>query len=194
MSLAFLTGEDEQLNEHEIAWKTRDFDKVKELAKEFKEPKEQALFDILNNVTLKTGHRSVDSFSDYSQFALNNALSQHIPMMGFAYELNQMNGHISDQQHYDYMYYGIRKTSLPRVKFANVHDDWTERLFEKLVAKYYQVNATRAREYISGFSGEQLEVMRSVLRPMVTGDHDEVMKFIPTKVERTRVFNEVKKW
>ena len=194
MSLAFLSGEDEQLNEHQIAWMTRDYKEIKKLSKQFKKPKEQALFEILQNATLKQGHRKVESFSDYSQFALNNALSQHVPMAGYAYELNLMNGYISDQMHYDYMYFAIRKAALPRVSFAKISDDWLSRLFEVLVAKYYQVNTTKARAYITSFSDEQIGILQCIVKSTVTDENSEELKFIPTKAERLRVYRTVNDW
>ena len=36
MNLNFLMGDDEQLNEHEIAWKSKDWDAVSALADSFK--------------------------------------------------------------------------------------------------------------------------------------------------------------
>lgn len=193
MSLAFLTGEPER-NPHEIAWRSKDYEAVKKLAAEFKKPAEQCLFDILNNVTKKTGYLSAAHFEDYDQRAINNALSQHITMRGYAYELNQMFGYISDQMHYDYLYYSIRQCSLPKVKFAKIHDDWEQRVFERLVSEYYKVSVYRASDYIDKFNDEQIMHLKTILKVMVIDDTSTFLACINTKAERTAVYNAIKKW
>lgn len=194
MSLSFLSGEKDDINEHQVAWFNRDYEAIKKLANEFKQPKEQSLFDIVDNVTKKTGHKNVGVFSDYNQFAINNVLSQHIPLLGYAYELNMMNGFITDQMHYDYMYYEMRKISLPKVKFAKISDDWTERAFEKLIARYYEVNQTKARGYIESFNTDQLDIIKHIVSTTVDNADGELLKFIPLKADRTHTFNTIKSW
>ena len=194
MSLSFLSGEKDELNEHQIAWLTRDYDTIKKLSNEFKLPKEQSLFEIIENVTRKTGHKDVNIFSDYSQFAINSAISQHVPMMGYAYELNMMNGYITDQMHYDYLYHSVRKVSLPKVKFAKVTDDWVDRTFEKMIARYYEVNAQRAKTYIDDFSTDQLDILKRIVCVTVESADCELLKFIPLKADRIHTFNVIKNW
>ncbi|QAX98601.1 clamp loader subunit [Aeromonas phage AsFcp_4] len=192
MSLDFL-GE-ESLNEHEVAWRSRDWDAVKELAKQFKVPAEQSLFVVLDNVTKKLGHGSVARFADYDQHMLNNALSQHVEMRGYAFELNTMEGHISDQMHYDYMYFTIRQCSLPKVKFAKLTDDWEERVFEYLVSDFYEVSTQRAREYINRFSDEQKAKLRKMFSPMVNDVNAPCLTMIPTKTERDKIQRAIRSW
>lgn len=192
MSLSFLGEED--LNPHEVAWKSKDWDTVKELSKEFKKSDEQSLFDILNNVTQKSGYHSSDHFESYNQYAINNALSQHIHLRGYTYELNQMEGLISDQMHYDYLYWTIRQTTLGRVKFAKISDDWEIRVFEKLVSNFYCVSIQRAIEYISEFNLEQIEFLKKLLKPTVNNSGVEVLSFIPTKTEREKIYRAIRDW
>lgn len=192
MSLADLLGEDD-LNPHEIAWRSRDWNMVKELCKEFKTSSEQSLFKIVDNVTKKTGHKRAASFADYDQHMINNVLSQHVELSGYAYELNQMEGFISDQQHYDYMYFSIRQTSLSKVKFAKITDDWEFRVFQILVADYYEVSHTRGAEYIQRFSDEQINRLKRVLAPTVD-INSRCLLVIPTKTERAKICTAIKNW
>lgn len=195
MSLLFLSGEPEtEVNPHVVAWRSKDYEAVKKLSAEFKKPAEQCLFDILNNVTKKTGYLSAAHFEDYDQRAINNALSQHVTMRGYAYELNQMYGHITDQQHYDYLYHSIRQCSLPKVKFAKVQDDWESRVYERLVSKYFEVSTYRAYEYICFFSEEQNSALKNIVRTMVVDENSAFLSIIPTKAERLAVYNAIKKW
>ncbi|AUE22563.1 clamp loader subunit [Aeromonas phage Ah1] len=193
MSLACFMDE-EDLNEHEIAWRSRDWNAVKELAKQFKVPAEQSLFEIIDNVTQKRGHGTVDRFSDYDQHAINNALSQHVTMSGYASELNSMEGFISDQMHYDYLYFTVRKCSLPKVKFAKLTDDWEQRVFEYLVSDYYEVSIPRAREYIDYFSDEQIKRLKKMFSPTVNDVNARCLTVIPTKTEREKIQRAIRSW
>lgn len=193
MGLGFLSDEFEQPSEHRIAWMERDWDRVKELSKEFKKTDDQALFDILNNVTQKTGYLSAAHFESYSQYAINHALSQHPSMLGYVYELNLMDGHLTDEQHYDYMYHTIRQCKLPRVKFAKLSEDWEQRVFERLVARYYEVSVSRASEYIDEFNLDQITRLKKIFKGMVS-DSDPALLAVPTKVERERVFKSIRDW
>lgn len=193
MDLSFLSDDFEPLNEHQIAWLERDWDKIKELSKQFKKPDEQALFDILNNVTQKTGYLSAAHFESYNQYAINHALSQHPSMLGYAYELNLMDGTITDEQHYDYLYHTVRQCKLPRVKFAKVSDDWEQRVFERLVARYYEVSVSRAIEYIDEFNQDQITRLKKIFKGS-TSDNDPALLVVPTKVERERVFKIIRDW
>lgn len=190
MSLSELLGEDEP-NEHYVAWASRDWDKVKELSKQFKEPEEYSLFAIIDNVTKKTGYTDVNVFENYDQFAINNALSQHIELRGYAYELNLM-GTISDRMHYDYMYFTIRKTSLPKVKFAKISDDWETRVLERLVADYYEVSYERGAEYLTILTPEQLAKLKRHFGAII--DDNPNLSIIPTKAERQRILTIIKNW
>lgn len=193
MSLNFLLDEGPD-NPHEIAWKSRDWAAVKELSKQFKKTEEQGLFEILNNVTRKTGYLSPDHFDDYNQHMINHALSQHVSMRGYAFELNLMEGLISDRMHYDYLYYGIRQCNLPRVKFAKVSDDWEQRALERLVARLYNVSHARACEYIDMFTDEQTAHIRSITKRTVTSGADPVLSFIPTKADREKIYRAITGW
>ncbi|ADM79989.1 clamp loader subunit [Aeromonas phage phiAS5] len=193
MSLAAFLDE-EDLNEHEIAWRSRDWDAVKELSKQFKVPAEQSLFVIIDNVTKKLGHGTVERFSDYDQHMINNALSQHVTMSGYASELNSMEGFISDQMHYDYMYFTIRQCSLPKVKFAKITGDWELRAFEYLVSEYYEVSISRAREYIAGFTEEQIGRLKKMFSPTVIDVNAPCLTMIPTKTEREKIQRAIRSW
>lgn len=190
MSLAFL-GE-EQLNEHEIAWRSRDWAAVKELAKQFKVPAERSLFDIIANVTQKTGHKPVECFAEYDQHNINLALSQHISMSGYASELNQMEGYISDQMHYDYLYFSVRTVTLPRIKFAKLSEDWEYKITIRMIARHFQVSIPRAQEYLSEFSEEQVAHLKKLFGPTITGPDSEFLKFLPNKTERTKMHSSIK--
>lgn len=107
MNLNFLMGDDEQLNEHEIAWLSKDWDKVSQLADGFKEDAENSLFNLLTDITYNKTEQNVGNLP-YDQWFINNALSQHAETIYQAYVMNLLHG-LPDQAHYNYLVSAIRK-------------------------------------------------------------------------------------
>lgn len=186
--------EDEPLNEHEVAWRSKDWAAVKELAKSFKKPADQSLFEIVSIVTKKTGHRSVEEFDDYNQYAINHAIGQHVELSGYASELNAMEGFISDQMHFDYLYFAVRQTSLPRIKFAKISEDWEHKALISWMSDYFEVSESRAAEYFKRFNETQINHLKKMFSPTVTSSDSPVLAGIPTKTERERVFRSIRSW
>jgi hypothetical protein len=91
------------------------------------------------------------------------------------------------------MYHTIRQCKLPRVKFAKLSEDWEQRVFERLVARYYEVSVSRASEYIDEFNLDQITRLKKIFKGMVS-DSDPALLAVPTKVERERVFKSIRDW
>ncbi|QMV28807.1 DNA polymerase accessory protein [Aeromonas phage AP1] len=192
MSLDFLGLETP--NEHRLAWDNKDWDKVKELCNEFKVDKDKSLFEIIKNVTQKTGYKNVREFADYDQFMINLMISQHAHMVGYASELNQWAGCITDQMHYDYLYHTVVKCQLPFMKAAKASNDWDYILIVKLLARHYSVSDSKAKDFIELHDETQLRAIKKLYKGIVTSPDCDFLKFAPNKTERTRLYGVVKKW
>ena len=194
MSLEFLGLETIEQNEHRIAWDAKDWDRVKELCSEFEKDKTQSVFDILANVTEKKGYKNVLEFDDYNQYLINNALSQHPHMIGYASELNLIGGYITDQMHYDYLYHTVRKCKLPFVKFAKVSGDWEYMVMISVLADYYESSKEKAEGFVEILGEEKLEKIKRIIKVFVDSPNSKHLSMIPTKKEKEQIYNMVKKW
>ncbi|ALY07131.1 clamp loader small subunit [Vibrio phage vB_VmeM-32] len=193
-SLSCLFDDEPELNEHQIAWYSQDWQTVTKLANSFKEPKERSLFQIIDNVTTKSGgHKNVDEFSDYDQYMINQALSQHVVMVGYVSELNQMSN-LTNQQHYDYLFHTIRKTSLPKTSFARVTDDWNQKMLIALYCEYYAISKKRALEWIEfdTKTGKINEIKKTL--KLILDEQSPLLKILPNAKVRNEVLNSVKEW
>ena len=195
MSLDFLGLE--VPNEHRLAWDNKDWNKVKELCKEFKKDKDKSTFEIINNVTQKTGHKNVMVFESYDQYTINSWLSQHASMNGYASELNQWAGYITDQMHYDYLYYTVRKCKLPYVAYARASDDWDFVFITHILAHHYNVSYEKAVEYHDLHTDEQMKRILRDMRGLITSPDCPFMSVLPkhiSKTEKARLYKTATKW
>ncbi|QAY01227.1 clamp loader small subunit [Aeromonas phage ZPAH1] len=192
MSLEFLGLETP--NEHRLAWDAKDWARVKELSKEFKEDEEKALYKIIKNVTEKTGYKNVLEFSSYDQYSINRALSYHPTMNGYASELNMWAGNITDQMHYDYLYHTITKCKLPFVKPINQECDYDHQLIVKVLARHYNVSDKKASEFIELHDEKELNQVKKEMKCMINSPDCEFLSFLPNKSEKARLYKVASKW
>jgi hypothetical protein len=113
-----------------------------------------------NSIT--SGKNPVDIDMDYSQWRTNNILSNYRETILYA---NEMNCHynVTDQMHYDYLYYSIRKKKMKGVKETEEEKKSRKRKEElqTLVSNYYKYNIVRTKEALKILTAEQLEIIRN---------------------------------
>lgn len=194
MSLDFL-GLDTP-NEHRLAWDNKDWDRVKELCKEiFTKEKDDSVFEVLTNVTTKVGgHKNVLEFDSYDQFMINSWLSQHPTMVGYASELNQWAGYITDQMHYDYLFHTIVKCKLPYIKYAKKTEDYDNLIIVKALARYYNVSDEKAVDFIELHDEKQLTSIKKSIKGIIVSPDCEFLSFLPNKKEKARLYKVASKW
>lgn len=144
MNLNAFLGDEDIINEHEVAWLSKDWDAVGKLADSFKEPAENTMFALMNNVTYTKERVDVGN-KDYSAYMMNNAMSQHADCIYSAYVMNMLHD-LPDQANFDYYLATIRKGKRYG-KWAKLHEDLEQKLHCMLIAKYYSVSIDTAIMY-----------------------------------------------
>lgn len=141
-----LFEDDVQLSEHDIAWKSRDWDAVQKLADSYKEKAENELFAIMNDLTYGKQERCLAQCDNYSKHWIDNAMSQHVDCISSMYVMNLIGGGLSDQAHYNYYLHTISKGKRYG-KWAKLTEDNLDKLIAKLLMSYYTINYDDALMY-----------------------------------------------
>lgn len=195
MDLTFLIG-GEPLNEHSLAWRSKDWDAVKKLADSYKESSANEFFATLKQINVTKQRLNVDFIESYSPYAINNELAKHLDCIQHCYVMNLLGDNISDQMHYDYLLHSIRSGNRYSEKTkSDPIDEIVESTFCKAVARYYNVSMKRAKEYVAEhFSEEQTAYMKKLLHNTV--DSALVKDAFPSakKGEIDKVLRVVKDW
>lgn len=198
MSLSFLTGEEEKpLNEHEIAWKSGDWEAVKKLVASLSKKPESEFFYVLNQINNMNRVRvDTDTMKSYNPYSINQALSKHIDCVYHTYVMNLLGDSISDQMHFDYLHHAIRPSKRYNEKaFKNPIDEIVDCVFAKAVAKFYEVSLEKAEEYIElDFNEDQIKILKTMLCSTI--DEPLVKSVCPyaKKAEITAALNIIKDW
>ncbi|AAQ81357.1 DNA polymerase clamp loader subunit [Aeromonas phage Riv-10] len=145
-NLNFLLGDDEeQLNEHEIAWMSKDWDAVAKLADQFKENAENTAFAFMDDITYNKPERNVAN-TEYPAWFINNALSMHAETLYPAYVMNLLSG-LDGQAQYNYLKASIRKGKVYG-KWPKLESSAEENLYVAMVKTANNVDETTACMYI----------------------------------------------
>ena len=197
MSLSAFLGEDEvKLNEHEVAWKSKNWDAVKELADSFKGNPDNEFRDIMNRINSNKVRINTEFCDSYSKYAINSVLSNHVDCIYHVYNMNLLGDAISDQMHFDYLTHSLRPSKRYGGGSALADDiaSIAEKTFVKCVGNYYGVNTARAAEYIKEFTDDQVAYMRKIL--MKTATEDVIKAACPhaKKGEINKVLRVIEDW
>lgn len=181
-----LFEDDVQQNEHEIAWKSRDFDEVQKLADSFKEKAENELFDILNDITSTKRPRNLAQSENYNKFWIDNALSQHVDCLIAANTMNLIGEGLPDQHHFNYYLHSISQGKRYG-KWAKAHDmEAPQALIIKLLMKYHSINIEDAFMYLDTYKAKGH--LPSVLKKMKGLVTDEFLKTVTKNVKEQKEF------
>lgn len=134
-----------EINEHEAAWKGKDWVAVQKLADQFKEKSENKLFSFLDAITLSKAKMTVDD--DYSKFMIDTALSQHPDCISEVNVMNLIGDSLTEQQHFDY--YRLTISEGRRYgKWASFKPDAEQKLKQEIIKEYYKTSDETAALYI----------------------------------------------
>lgn len=134
------------LNEHQLAWEARDWEKVKELADSFKESPESELFANLNAINYTKEVRSIDD--SYSKFLINELLSLHTDALYPAYMANLSIKTLRDVDHFRYLLHTVPRAKRYASK-TKLNDDIKHTFIIRVLMCLYDVNETTAHMYKS---------------------------------------------
>jgi hypothetical protein len=97
----------------------------------------------------------------YSQWRTNGILSNYPDTISQANDMN-LNSHLSDELHYNYLFYSVRK----RKRWAKVSDKEAQQRHEEeqellsLIQQYYKYNIGKAREALKILTKEQIDLIK----------------------------------
>lgn len=184
-----LFDDDVQLNEHEVAWKQRDFDSIQKLADSFKEKADNELFALLNDMTATKQQRNLAQSENYSKFWFDNAMSQHVDCIVQANTMNLIGAGLTDQQHFNYYLHAVPKGKRYG-KWAKPYGDADTNtvLIIKLLMKFHTINSVDAYNYLEMYKLKgNLPAVLTKLKGLVT---DEFLKTVTKNVKEQK---EIKK-
>lgn len=188
----FFDEEEKQLNEHEIAWLSRDWDKVAELADTFTEKTDNVLFKLMDNITLDKQHINVEYIPEYNQRWINTALSQHADCIYSAYVMNLIGHGLPDQMHHDYLVQSVSKGKRYG-KWAKLTEELDQKLVLIAISKAYIVNMDDARFYLD-LANEKgyMDKLLKHIKPYAT---DELLAGVTkNQTERKRLKKIIERW
>ena len=116
-------------------------------------------FDFVKNINTKTGnliHQNDENQKYYNPFIINRSFSNFSDTVLCANAMNKAN-HLPKTMQYDYLYGCIKK----KPRFGK----WIkpeENILEDVLMSYYKVNRSRAREYLSMLTDEDIENLKKI--------------------------------
>jgi len=103
----------------------------------------------------------------YEKWRTNTALANHLDTIMDANQMN-LNYHLTDQMHYEYLFYGIRK----KKRFGSKKSERDKQLEREqkeqadkiaLVSEYYKYNTVNAKAALRVLTESQLEIIKRKL-------------------------------
>ena len=100
----------------------------------------------------------------YEKWRTNTSLANHLDTIMYANQMN-LNHHLTDKMHYDYLFYGVRK----KKRFGSKKSE-RDKQFEReqkeesdklaLISEYYKYNTVNARAALRVLTESQLEIIK----------------------------------
>jgi hypothetical protein len=103
----------------------------------------------------------------YNKWRTNSSISNFLENIMFANEMN-LNMHITDQMHYDYLFYSVKKKKRFGSKKTS-RDKEIEKLQKveesnlAVISEYYKYNMVKSKAVLRVLTGSQLEIIRKRL-------------------------------
>jgi oligoribonuclease NrnB/cAMP/cGMP phosphodiesterase (DHH superfamily) len=121
-----------------------------------------------NNINSNTTKLDLDTQEfKYNKWRTNSSMSNFLENIMFANEMN-LNSHITDQMHYDYLFYSVKK----KKRFASkktARDKEVEKLQKveeanlAIISEYYKYNIVKSKAALKTLTDSQLEIIRKRL-------------------------------
>lgn len=191
MNLATFLGDDEELNPHEVAWRSKNWDAVEELTKEFTKSKENTLFAVLDQLNNGKQRLMVSSLDSYDKFFIDNAMSQHVDTIIDAYVMNLIGSGLPDQAHFDYYLHSVRKARRMGA-WAKLSEDNEQKVILRVLETIYGINTRVAMEYY-----EELKELNKVdewKRKNINIALSLLGDVVKNKTEQKKVEKIIQKW
>lgn len=122
--------------------------------------------DIIKSILNGKNKLDVSNESCYNKFVVDKALSYHLDCIPFIQEINPYIHNISNQMHYDYLFYSIRKMNRgykPWIKTSKIENI-------EIIKEYYNVSDKKANEILGLLNEEQLKYIKQIC------DKEEVIR------------------
>lgn len=130
---------------------------------EIEPPEERYDWRFENSINFGRTHLEVKKEdAKYNKWRTNGSLSNFLDTIMHANLMN-INYHISDQMHYDYLFYAIKKNKRFKKKDENLKKLKIEAEKLALVQEYYKYNTANARAALRILTEEQLTIIRKKL-------------------------------
>ena len=139
---------EKKLDEHSVAWFSKDWETEQKLADSYKEPAEKTLFKTIENITYTKKPEMVDVDGEYSKFMIDNALSQYVDCISYVNVMNLFGAGLTDQMHHDYYLLSISKEKR-FTKWATYKEDLKNLFILKIIMKRNNVSQETARMYMN---------------------------------------------
>ncbi|AHJ86897.1 clamp loader subunit [Salmonella phage STP4-a] len=178
-----LFDDDVQFNEHQVAWYSKDWNKVQEMADTFKQKAENEFFEIIGAINEKK--QCSIAQKEYNKFMVENALSQHPECMTAVYTMNLIGSELSDEAHFNYMVAAVPQ-GRRFGKWAKLIEDTQEILILRVLMKYYTINLNDAQVYRETLERKgKLGIVLKEAKGLVT---DEFLKDVTKNVKEQKQF------
>lgn len=197
MSLSSFLDEPE-LNEFQKAFYSGDSKAIKAVCEQFKTPKEQVIFKIIDEILVGKRRMQVDEIAEYDQAFINTALSQHTDLIFYANNMNKLIGpdrqeFISNQMHFDYLWSIVRRGKRARVKWAKSRTS-EDSLVIACISELYEMSKEKATEYFRDFSEDRIKTIKSRSKSFATNESFLKRKFNTTKTQIAELQAIANKW
>lgn len=188
----FFDEPEDELNEHEIAWLSKDWDAVQKLADQYKEKQENVLFSILDSITVNKNEMTTEQENQYSKYWIDNALSQHVDCIIPVYTMNLIGESLSDEDHFRY-YKNAISSGKRYGKWAKLVDDSEDLLELSVLREHYNINIEDAIMYRTILKaknnfGKELKRLKSI------ATDDFIKTVIKNKADHNKLIKKVKAW
>jgi len=124
--------------------------------------KESYKFEFENSINL--GSEPLKINGDYSWWRTNNILSNFHDCLYHVNEVN-MNSHLTDEMHYHYLFYSVRKRKRFQEKKVKGQEDArkAEEALLSLIQEYYKYNIVKAKQALKVLTKEQINTIKEKL-------------------------------
>jgi len=105
--------------------------------------------------SINTTKEKIDVEQDYDKFRTNRTLCNFVDTILYSNDMN-INSHIDNQLHYDYLFYSVKKGKRFFKKGAKQKDNEDF----KAVKEYYKYNDERVNEVLNILSAEDIDAIK----------------------------------
>jgi hypothetical protein len=132
--------------------------------KEVEQKAQKKLYDWRYENSINLGKEVIEIDGEYNHWRTNSTLSNFRESLFQSNEMN-MNSHLSNELHYHYLFYSIRKSKRFQSK-KNKQDEADKKAEETLISliqEYYKYNIVKAKQALKVLTKEQISTIKEKL-------------------------------